>query len=230
MRIHYLQHVEFEDLGSMRGWFLEHGDSLTSTHLYLPQALPSLDSFDMLVVMGGPMGVADTAIYPWLEAEQAFIRAAIGAGKKVLGICLGAQLIAAALGAGVTANPQREIGWFPLRSQAANHPIAILLDNCLAFHWHGDSFAIPAGAQHLASSEACFNQAFSFQDRVYGFQFHLETTPASATALVHHCGNELDDSRYVQSIYQILQHPQRFTAINKAMADVLALITQRSDY
>jgi GMP synthase (glutamine-hydrolysing) len=227
MRIHYLQHVPFEDLGSMHGWFAERSDALTATHFYLQQkTLPPLDSFDWLVIMGGPMGVADTAVYPWLTAEQAFIRAAIDAGKTVLGICLGAQLIAVALGADVTVNSQREIGWFPLRSQTGKHPIANLLDGCVAFHWHSETFAIPAGAQHLASSEGCHNQAFSMDDRVYGFQFHLETTATSVKALLHHCGNELDDSRYVQSSDQILQDPQRFIEINAAMAKVLETIAR----
>ncbi len=226
LRVHYLQHVPFEDLGSMHSWFAERSDALTATHFYLQQTLPPLDSFDWLVIMGGPMGVADTAVYPWLAAEQAFIRAAIDAGKTVLGICLGAQLIAAALGADVTVNSQREIGWFPLRSQTGKHPIANLLDGCVAFHWHGETFAIPAGAQHLASSEACQNQAFSIDDRVYGFQFHLETTDTSAKALLHHCGNELDASRYVQSRDQILQDSQRFIEINRAMAKVLETIVR----
>ncbi len=226
MRVHYLQHVEFEDLGSMHAWFNKRSELLTATHLYRQTGLPKLDSFDWLVVMGGPMGVGDNAAYPWLAAEQAFIQAAIDAGKTVLGICLGAQLIAAALEAEISTNPRREIGWFPLRGEHKEHPIAQLLDGCMAFHWHGDTFALPAGAQHLASSEACRNQAFSIRDRVFGFQFHLETTEQSARALLRHCRDELDGSHYVQSSHQVLQHSQRFDRINNTMSNLLDLIAE----
>jgi GMP synthase-like glutamine amidotransferase len=227
VRVHYLQHVPFENLASMQGWFARHSEAITGTHFYRQTTLPPVDSFDWLVIMGGPMGVADSATYPWLEAELAFIREAIDGGKTVLGICLGAQLIAAALGAWVGTNPQREIGWFPLEANA-EHPLATLLDGCTAFHWHGDSFAIPPGAMHLASSEACRNQAFALHNRVFGLQFHLETTEESARALLHHCGDELDGSRYVQSGERILADSQRFAAINGTMTDVLELIAQLS--
>ncbi len=228
VRVHYLQHVPFENLASMHDWFSRHSESITGTHFYRQTTLPPVDSFDWLVIMGGPMGVGDSARYPWLQAEQAFIREAIDAGKTVLGICLGAQLVAAALDAEVSANPQREIGWFPLRSATEKHPLATLLDGCMAFHWHGDTFAIPPGAVHLASSEACRNQAFALHDRVFGLQFHLETTGESARALLHHCGDELDGSGYVQSRGRILQDDQRFAAINSTMNAVLRLIAQLS--
>ena len=227
LRIHYLQHVPFEGLGSIEAWIQAHDYPLSASHLYRGDPLPSLQDFDWLIVMGGPMAVSDEAQYPWLADEQRFIRAAIDAGKHVLGICLGAQLIAAALGARVGPNPQREIGWFPVTSnqQGAADAIATLLnDSLLAFHWHGDTFELPPGCRRLASSEACRNQAFSFEQRVFGFQFHLETTPKSARALIEHCASELDDSRYVQSAHEILALPKRFTEINNTMSAILSTI------
>lgn len=227
VRIHYLQHVPFEGLGSMEAWFHERGYPLSASQLYREHQLPSLECFDWLVVMGGPMGVRDNVEYPWLAQEQHFIRAAIDAGKIVLGICLGAQLIAAALGARVMPNAQREIGWFPITAE--QHKIGdviteVFSGSTLAFHWHGDTFELPTGARRLASSEACHNQAFSLEARVFGFQFHLETTPDSAAALIENCAGELDNSRYVQSAHEILAQPGRFTEINNTMSAVLSAI------
>jgi GMP synthase-like glutamine amidotransferase len=229
LRVHHLQHVPFEGLGSMEAYFLQRGHRLSTTFFYRGEQTPVLESFDWLVVMGGPMGVADTVDYPWLKQEQQFIRTAIDAGKIVLGFCLGAQLIAAALGARVMANRHREIGWFAITTPMHNKDK--LLDEALAgaplaFHWHGDTFELPPGSQRLASSEACHNQAFSLDQRVFGFQFHMETTAHSARALLEHCGSELDNSRYVQTADEILANPDRFDTINLTMAAVLSAIEQ----
>lgn len=223
MRIHSLQHVPFEDIGSLAQDIAANGHSLTTTHWYKGDSAPALDSFDVLIVMGGPMGIYDDEIYPWLAEEKALIAAAIAAGKKIMGICLGAQLIACVLGAKVTRNVHREIGWFPLQiaAEASNHPIAKLLAECnQVFHWHGDTFGIPAQAQLLASSEACAHQAYVVGNQVYGFQFHLETTEASASALIQHCAEDLDSSAYVQNADEILQNKTKFVAINKAMSAI----------
>ena len=221
MRIHHLQHVEFEGLGSIESHLLTQGHTLTSTHLYRGDSLPELDSFDALMVMGGPMGVADVTDYPWLEAELALIGRAIEEGKKVLGICLGAQLIAAALGARVYRHRCPEIGWWEVTATAAAVERGLLPEACLPFHWHGDTFDLPDGALLLASSEACSNQAFLYRERVLGLQFHLETTPASARALINHCGDEIDGSHFVQTIGRMLGDAERFTACNALMATLL---------
>jgi len=200
------------------------GHALSATHLYRGERLPAEADFDWLIVMGGPMGVHDEARYPWLASEKELIKAAIRAGKRVLGICLGAQLIAHVLGARVERNPYREIGWFEItRAPAAAETILALALPATAqvFHWHGDTFAIPAGARLLASSAACVNQGFIKDDRVVGLQFHLETTPQSATALVEHCGDELDGSQYVQSAAEMFADPSRFAAINAIMLAVI---------
>jgi GMP synthase-like glutamine amidotransferase len=227
MRIHSLQHVPFEDIGSMASDFRTRGYSLSSTHWYRGDAAPDVGSFDALIVMGGPMGIYDEAIYPWLADEKILIKEAIAAGKIVLGICLGAQLIADVLGGKVTRNPHKEIGWLPIsiNPAAAAHPIAqIFARYPEVFHWHGDTFALPPGAVHLASSEGCANQAYVVQDQVYGFQFHLETTPASARALIEYCAEDIDGSRYTQSAQAILADSEKFARINRAMGEVIELI------
>lgn len=205
MRVRVLQHVPFEGPGSLADWFAARQYPLSVTRLDVGEPLPSPDTFDLLVVMGGPMGVYDTAEYPWLTAELELIRQAVHGGKRVLGICLGAQLLASALGATVTRNPQKEIGWFPLQVNAASHPLAAALGEApTVFHWHGDTFALPQDAVLLASSEACQHQAFVYRDTALGLQFHLETTPASIQALIDHCGQELRPSASVQSAQAIL--------------------------
>src|SRR5690606_5711942 len=135
-----LQHVPFEGLGSMTDVFDRRGDTVTTTHLYAGDTLPSVDAFDWLVVMGGPMGVNDESDYPWLAEEKALIAAAIAGGKRVLGVCLGAQLMAHVLGARVAKNNHREIGWFaiaPTAAAAATPWGDVFAGNPVVFHWHG---------------------------------------------------------------------------------------------
>jgi GMP synthase (glutamine-hydrolysing) len=222
MRIHTLQHVPFEDIGSLVNDVQANGYPLTTTHWYKDDTPPAVEDFDVLIVMGGPMGVYDEDIYPWLAIEKEFLRNAIQAGKKIMGICLGAQLIACVLGAKVTHNAHREIGWFPLQiNPQSTHPIADILAKCNnVFHWHGDTFALPANAQLLASSQACKNQAYVIDNQIYGFQFHLETTEKSAKALIENCAEDLNNSTYVQNAHEMLDPKDNFVAINKAMSDI----------
>jgi GMP synthase-like glutamine amidotransferase len=222
MRIHSLQHVPFEDIGSLTQDVHDRAYSLTTTHWYKGDLAPALDSFDVLIVMGGPMGVYDETQHPWLTVEKKFLLEAINAGKKIMGICLGAQLIAGVLGAEVRPNSQREIGWFPLQiNPDASHPLTqILAKSKLVFHWHGDTFALPKGAQLIASSEACTNQAYAIDNQIYGFQFHLETTEASAAALIKHCAADLDNLPYVQNAENIMQDKENFKVINSLMSEV----------
>lgn len=230
MKIHHLQHVPFEGLGSMEAVLKEKGHQLSSTHLYSNQVLPLVNDIDWLIIMGGPMGIYDEENHPWLKAEKKFIKDAIHSGKIVLGICLGAQLIADVLGARVYRNTHREIGWFDIRRSAeAEHTVLskALPEQAEVFHWHGDTFDIPEGATLLTGSAACKNQGFIMDDRVVAFQFHMETTLESATALIDHCGDELDGSSYVQSKNEILSNPQRFSTINQIMTSVLEALEAR---
>ncbi|MFZ1983777.1 MAG: type 1 glutamine amidotransferase [Desulfatitalea sp.] len=208
----------------MAPYFQRNGHPLGATRLYLDETLPAMDAFDGLIVMGGPMGVHDEARYSWMQREKAFLKAAIVAGKRVLGICLGAQLIADVLGAAVTKNRYREIGWFPLTVAAQVEQTflrGVLPPVFDVFHWHGDTFAIPVGAVPLAASAACTNQGFILDDCIVGFQFHLETTPDSAAALLENCRDELDGSRYVQPEAEMMAQPGRFAQINAVMERVL---------
>jgi GMP synthase (glutamine-hydrolysing) len=231
LRIHHLQHVSFEGLGTMESYFLLRDHQLSSTHLYIGQSLPSIDEFDWLIVMGGPMGVYDEIKYPWLNEVKSLIQKSINSDKVVLGICLGAQLIADVLGAKVYKNEYREIGWFPIeRKINANQSIVadVFPKTLDVFHWHGDTFELPKGAHLLASSEACRNQGFIIEDRVVGLQFHLETTPASAALLIENCRNELDGSKFVQDENEIMANDRKFFRINEIMRLVLEKLEQKS--
>jgi GMP synthase-like glutamine amidotransferase len=224
MRIHHLQHVPFEGIGSMEPYFINQGHKLSSTHLYRNEPLPQLHDFDWLIVMGGPMGVRDELQYPWMRQEKSFIKSSMESGKIVLGICLGAQLIADVLGAKVYKNRCREIGWFPLHvTEQADTTVfqGLFPQGIEVFHWHGDTFDIPESGVLVASSEACQNQGFIVENRIVGLQFHLETTPGSAKALVENCRNELDGSEFVQDEKELLLDESRFLHINKVMNSVL---------
>ena len=207
MRIHYLQHVPFEGPAAIAGWAAERGYNLSSTALYAGEALPSPGDFDWLVIMGGPMGIYEEAEYPWLFKEKAFLDKAIGAGKTLIGVCLGAQLLADVLGARVYRLPDKEIGWFPITlTEAAGSTklFAFLPKSFDVFHWHGDTFDLPQGSVHLASSAACVNQAFLYDGRVLGLQFHMESTPSSVHEIVANCGSELVQGPYIQSVERFL--------------------------
>jgi GMP synthase (glutamine-hydrolysing) len=224
LRIHHLQHVPFEGLGSMEPFFKKKGHQLSSTHLYLGDSPPAIAECDWLVVMGGPMGVHDEIEFPWLKEEKAFIRKCIDSGKIVLGICLGTQLIADVLGARVFKNEYREIGWFPVERKidADDSDLAGVFPETLeVFHWHGDTFEMPESAKLLASSEACRNQGFILDRRIVGLQFHLETTAETAAALVQNCRAELDGSKYVQSETEMLSDESRFLRINEILHSLL---------
>jgi GMP synthase (glutamine-hydrolysing) len=221
-------HAPFEGLGSIEGYFLSKGDNLSVTHLFEKDyTFPSLEEIDWLIVMGGPMGVYDISDYPWLIPEKTFIKSAIDSGKIVIGVCLGAQLIADVLEAKVYKNKYREIGWFPLtRNKEAKTSLLgnIIPESIITFHWHGDTFDLPENAVLLASSEACKNQAFSINDRIFGFQFHFEATREFAKALLINCANELDGSKYVQSREEIFSDQENFDKINTVMNDILGSI------
>jgi GMP synthase-like glutamine amidotransferase len=224
LRVHYLQHVAFENLGSMESYFHDTGAAVSCTRFYKNETLPSPVDLDWLVIMGGPMGVYDEQRYPWLKHEKEFISTVIKSGKTVLGICLGAQLLACVLGSKVYKNKHREIGWFPLEVKALSaHTIlhGVIPDQILTFHWHSDTFDLPESAVLLASTPGCTNQGFIIGDRVIGLQFHLESTPNSARALIDHCPDDLDGSEWVQSPETILSATRRFEVINALMVSIL---------
>jgi len=226
MRAHCFQHVPFEELGSIEPWLDSKGYDLTCTRFFEASDLPDPKEIDLLVIMGGPMSVNDEGSFPWLSLEKQFVREMIDSGKPVLGICLGAQLIANAMGAQVTANPEKEIGWFPIRAVSPVDDDAFRFPPSeTVFHWHGETFDLPAGAIRLARSDGCVNQAFQLGKRVIGLQFHLETTPILARELVFHCHEEIVPSRYVQTAEEILSAgPNRYQSVNNLMSGILSYL------
>lgn len=175
-----IRHVAFEDLGSFAGPLAEGGWRVR----YLEAGLDGLGAAadaDLLVVLGGPIGAGDDGRYPFLADEARLIERRLAADRPTLGICLGAQLMARALGARVYGAGRKEIGWGPLSlSEAgASSPLALLAPGLASvLHWHGDTFDLPRGALHLASTEACENQAFRWGERALALQFHPEVTAA----------------------------------------------------
>jgi len=226
MRAHYFQHVPFEGLGSIESWLDSNGYELTSTRFFESADLPDHKAIDLLVVMGGPMSVNDEDKFPWLALEKQFVREVIDSGKPVLGICLGAQIIANAMGAKVFQNHTKEIGWFPIHAVApVDGSIYSFPPSETVFHWHGETFDLPPGAIRLAKSEGCENQAFQLGMRVIGLQFHLETTPKSASEIVSNCRDELVPAKYVQTEEEILSaSPDRYKLINDLMGSVLSFL------
>ncbi len=227
MKVHVLQHVPFEGLGSMETWLSERGANVRYTRFYQSADLPDPRQVDLVIAMGGPMSVNDEREYPWLRHEKAFLAEAIGFGTPVVGICLGAQLIASALGARVFANAHKEIGWFPIEGIGAGADVFRFPPTASVFHWHGETFDLPSGAVHLARSEACENQAFQFGRNVVALQFHLETTPATADLLIENCRAELVAGRYIQTEQTLRSAPESsYAAINELMTSVLDYVTR----
>ena len=224
MRIHWLQHVAFEGLGSIAGWAAQNGCPVTGSRMFADDALPPLANLDMLVIMGGPMSVNDEVLHPWLIGEKRLINQVIQAGKMVLGICLGAQLVASVAGARVYPADHQEIGWFAVEKTRAAKEAAVgraLADKAEVFHWHGETFDLPGGGAHLARNRVCENQAFAMGQRIVGLQYHLETTPESVSALIQHCRHELVKAPYVQTATDMLSQPNRFRALSLEMDRLL---------
>lgn len=223
MRIHYLQHVPFEDLANIEEWAKSRGHDLSRTLLFSGESLPKLNDFDWLIIMGGPMNIYEHDKYPWLVWEKKFIGDAIAGGKIVLGICLGAQLMADVLGGKVFKNEHREIGWHNVRltpDGISSRIFGVLPEEFPAFHWHGDTFSIPPEAFHTAKSMACKNQAFE-KGRAVGLQFHLESSMDSIDHLISNCSDELTGGTYVQSENELLSNMDKFNEINRLMEKFL---------
>jgi GMP synthase (glutamine-hydrolysing) len=179
VRVVAFRHVPFEGLGHIQPILEERGIAIEFADLYRPGVEPPETATAAgLIFMGGPMSVNDGL--PYLEQEIEYIRGAANAGQPVLGVCLGAQLAARALGARVYRNPVSEIGWFDVRptNAAREDPrFCGMRDPETVFHWHGETFDLPPGSALLACSERCRRQAFRLGSCIYGLQFHLEVTP-----------------------------------------------------
>ncbi len=227
MHVHILQHVPFEGIGSIQTWLTAKGATVSYTRFFEDPILPAPDTLDLVIAMGGPMSVNDEAELPWLKGEKQFILDCIAEGTPVLGICLGAQLIANALGGRVYPGPQREIGWYDIEAVTAAEGTFAFPAKVEVFHWHGETFDLPQGAVRLARSTVCENQAFQVGPRVIGLQFHLETTPESADAIITHCRDELQAGPTVQTEDSLRAVPvSAYEPINHLMAEVLDYLTR----
>jgi GMP synthase (glutamine-hydrolysing) len=206
MKICAIYHVYFERLGLIEDWIIRKNHDLREIFLYENNSLPVPEEFDLLVLMGGPMSVNEEHIYPWLVQEKALIRESIRRGKGVLGICLGSQLIASALGSRVYAGKTREIGWYPVvfnRTPELLKLFRVLPEGMTVFHWHGETFDLPPGAVRLAQSTVTENQAFIYKNCVLGIQFHMEMKPESISLMINHAGHELVPGHFVQEAQEL---------------------------
>ncbi|MEZ5025613.1 MAG: type 1 glutamine amidotransferase [Chitinophagales bacterium] len=225
LKIHHLQHVPFEGLGLINSWIDEHQHQLTSTRFYDNEMLPNIEDIDVLIITGGPMSIHDEAEFPWLKAEKQFVKQAIDANKKIIGICLGAQLIADVLEAKVYPNKNKEIGWFKINKVEEEnteenqttlaHFFKTIFDQQTVLHWHGETFELPENTIHLAKSDACLHQAFLYKNTVLGLQFHIEMNETSIHTIIENCRAELIPSEYIQTEEEIKQKMKNYVDENK---------------
>ncbi len=188
MKFLIFQHVPYESPGFILEWIMENDHSLSFVNFYTDPVIPAIESTDALVIMGGPMNIYEEEKYPFLKKEKDFIKQFIQSGKKVLGICLGSQMVADALGGEVRKNERPEIGWYPVKVDKSKVPGKykdVFPETFTTFHWHGDTFGLPENVMGFISSAVCANQAF-INDTIAAFQFHPEMTQKGVNELVHH--------------------------------------------
>jgi len=223
MLIRYLQHVPFEGLAGIERWAKSNNHQTKAIKVYENEPLPSVEDFDLLIALGGPMNVCDETTFPFLKEEKRFIEQAIRADKMVLGICLGSQLIADVLGAKVVRNKHQEIGWFPVEltpTANASKIFSSFPHLFTTFHWHGDLFEIPQGTIRVAESAACPNQAFVYDENVCAVQFHPEITKESLSLMLQHESEDLKDGAFIQTAEEMLNRENHF-AENAAVLNCL---------
>jgi GMP synthase-like glutamine amidotransferase len=214
--------MPFEYPASIADWAAEKSHTTTYTKVFEDAIFPSTDNFDVLIIMGGVMGVYEEDIYPWMPEEKAFIKRSIEAKKKVLGICLGSQLVAEALDASVFPHTRKEIGWFAVEKVSGHELTDKLPQTFTTFHWHGDTFTLPENAIHLFNTEACAQQGFVYKDHVAGLQFHMEVKEDLLNNMTENERTELIKAEYVQTEEEIKTlMPQYINQQKKFMYDFL---------
>ncbi len=231
MRLQWFQHVPFEDLANIDPWARKNGFDISGTRLYDGEEPPSGAGFDWLVVMGGPMNIYEEDRHPWLSAEKQAIERAIRAGRVVIGVCLGAQIIADVLGGTVVRNPVPEIGWFPVRLTGAGRKSPVfgtLPETFDAFHWHGDAIRPPSDAVVTAETDDCRVQAFEWDGRVFGLQFHLESTTESIDRLIVNSAGDLVDVPTVQHPHEMRNRDGELAAIERSMTTLLDAVLRET--
>lgn len=234
MRVHFVIHESFESAGAYLPWAESRGHEISWTHVYNHERVPAnADGFDMLVVFGGPQSPRTTlaeCAYFDSKAEQQLIRQAIDAGRTVVGICLGSQLIGEALGAAVGQSPEKEIGHYPitLTEAALQHPLFNHFGSPLTVgHWHNDMPGLTDSTVVLATSTGCPRQIVQYTDKVYGFQCHMEFTADAVEGLIQHSQQELDEAKgkpYIRSVDEMRAYDYR--EMNEKLWGFLDKLTQ----
>jgi GMP synthase-like glutamine amidotransferase len=222
MKIHCLQHTANHGHTYLPEWAASHGHQWVSS--IVPETgLPDPAQVDCLVVLGGPMSAWDEATHPWLRREKRFLQDFVAGGKPLLGVCLGAQLLAEVLGARTFPGRHKEIGWFRAEAPPESRRTwlgAVLPERFETFFWHGDSFEIPPGAVRIASSQAFPNQGFVYR-QVLALQFHLEVKPEWVRFLARRDAHELIGQGFVQDAETVLGKPEALYRENNRLLDRL---------
>ncbi|SCB77568.1 type 1 glutamine amidotransferase [Gilliamella intestini] len=235
MHIHFIIHEAFETPGAYEQWAIDQHHTITYSRVYLNEPLPSsIDNIDFLIIMGGPQSPSTTkqeCAYFNSQAEQAVILSAINAGKMVIGVCLGAQLIGEALGASHTQSPEKEIGKFPITLTQIGKDNLLFTDfghTLDVGHWHNDMPGLTKDAQIIAYSEGCPRQIIAYSKFVYGFQCHMELTPEVVELLIAHSQKELSQAekyRFVDTPDKLRSHD--YTEMNQTLFAFLDKLSQR---
>lgn len=222
MRIVLLQHLIYDDTLFFVTWMKRNGHMYEILRPAEPDVIyPNVEDVDMLIVLGGAMGVYQEDEYPWLVGEKGFLRQALKAEKLVFGVCLGAQMIADVMGVAVKRHLHKEIGWHSIERTGEHPLLAGLPQHFHSFQWHGDTFAIPEEAIPLARSAACSHQAYAIGDRILGLQFHLETSPACLEQMVTDWASELVDAPFIQRAEQMKEEAYRAVASERMLHGIL---------
>ncbi len=204
METYIFQHVEFEGPGILQKLLESRGHNIHVVKLYAGDPIPHEDDIDFAIMLGGPMSVLDEANYPYFVREKELCRDMIQLGKPLLGICLGAQMIASAFRAAIINAPEKEVGWFPVQWNDCSDKHGTGKGTINALHWHGQMFKIPKEASKLASSEGCENQAFKLGSAI-ALQFHLEASPESVKSMLKNCSEDYANTsgKFIQSEKEI---------------------------
>jgi GMP synthase-like glutamine amidotransferase len=227
MRIHCIRHEPFEGLAVINNWIKQNHHLLSFTHIYKNEVFPSIEEFDLLIIMGGTASVYAKESFPWLIEEKKFIQKAINHNKKILGICLGAQLLADALESKVYKAVHKEIGWFPVKFNISELKFLNFLPDYLeVFHWHGDTFDIPQGAIRIGSTEIIRNQGFVYGKNIIALQFHCEMNTEQLIQIIEASGSELSrGGEYIQAADIIMAQQGLLPSNNQLMFDLLDYIS-----